>query len=186
MNDYFDKFVQKYQSSVQTNSPQTIEKVVVFNKQADAFVNGQQVVNGTRVHGLHQVERVGNVTAVQTGKNSWNVDGQVFLTAPKLTGDVYLFNGTKFVQKVNHVTFASTDSVFNFSSTIELKWNQLVINEFYYNGTSPDYFTTVTNCSVDWMVECAVLTQQVQVSVTAIAQELLTLLRGLFAAIPLK
>lgn len=159
---------------------------MTLNRGQDGIISGEQTVNETRVYGVDEVSRVGDVSVIQTGKYSYTVEGQVILTSPKIEGSIYLYNQTKFIQRVSYTAIGSTDPVFNFSSTVEYKWNQLVIKGFYYNDTVPLYHPAITDCPPHLMVECVSLTNYLQPPIRMIIEEITALLQSLLAATPLK
>lgn len=160
-------------------------KVTTFSR-TDSFLSGQHVVNETKLFGLENVERYGNVSGEKTGHYAWNVNGQVTLPAPKIEGNVYLFNQSKLVQKVHYVSIADSDTAFNFTATVNFQWNQLFIKDFYYNYTSPEYPLALTNCPVDWMGECTTLVSSLQYVNRAVVTEIKSLLQNLLASTPLQ
>ena len=142
-------------------------------------------MNDTKIYGLEFVARHGNVSAENTGRYAYNLNGQIVVLAPKVEGAVYLFNQTEFAQKVTYVTIADADLAFNFSATVNFQWKQLFVKDFYYNYTAPEYPVAVTNCPPEWMAECQAIVPSVMSAIRPITVEIRSLLQNLLASIPL-
>ena len=155
MTEKFDGYLNSFNQSVHKRSPFSVAKPQTFQWSSTTLVpgktiTGQTVINATLVHGLNDMYRNNSLKGEKTGLHAWRASGQVVLAAPMITGSVYM--STKDATDnltfpvMSFVSIADADTAFDFESTINEHWNQIVYTSFEYNRTGFE-FSTFLNCS---------------------------------------
>ena len=162
MNGKFDKYLTRYGQELANKSPIAVSRPQTFPWSSTFLVpgttvTGQIVVNGTAVHGFGDVVRNNSLLVAKTGIHSWSAKGQVVLAAPKISGLIHFIPNVPLpnfnVTPIEFSAIAVTDSAFDFVSTVNEQWKQVVYTSFEYNDTIP-VFQLFLDCPFELLNDC--------------------------------
>lgn len=167
VNERFDAYLDRYVNLKHVRGPQgflNVSRPVYFSK-TDAKLSGTHVVNETKVYGLDDMERYGNITIKRTGRHSFNVKGQLLLAAPKIEGSVYLTLAAADTARLTYYSIANADIGFEFESNVNNQWNQVTFDTFNYNNTAPMFPVTISQCPTKLVQECGLIVTDIAMAV---------------------
>lgn len=189
VNEKVDGFLSRYTRRVSKESPYYISKPDYFYKNTN-LLSGNQIVNGTKIFGLADLKRHGNVSATLTGEHIWRLSGYLNLTAPLIEGSLFMVNAGRKYQEVKYVSTSASDLYFKFSVVINTHWKRLLMESLSYaigpksRIVIPDFPVTL-DCPLDLNKECNSATDSVYTINKNAVQEIIVLVQRLLTLTPM-